>query len=40
METIAISRKVLQWYKKQAAEDFARRLEIFLQSWGLRCRNC
>jgi len=25
----AVSRKVLQWYKKQALADFARRLEIF-----------
>jgi len=25
----AVSRKVLQWYKKQALTDFARRLEIF-----------
>ncbi len=35
LETAAISRKVLQWYKKQAAEDFARRLEIFSAKLGV-----
>jgi len=35
LETTAISRKVLQWYKKQAAEDFARRLEIFSAKLGV-----
>lgn len=31
----AISRRVLQWYKKQAAADFARRLEIFAAKLGV-----
>lgn len=34
-ETSAISRKVLQWYKKQAVIDFARRLEIFSAKLGV-----
>ena len=31
----AVSRKVLQWYKKQALTDFARRLEIFSARLGV-----
>jgi len=31
----AVSRKVLQWYKKQALADFARRLEIFSARLGV-----
>lgn len=31
----AISRKVLQWYKKQALTDFSRRLEIFAAKLGV-----
>jgi len=31
----AVSRKVLQWYKKQALIDFARRLEIFSARLGV-----
>jgi predicted metal-dependent hydrolase len=31
----AVSRKVLQWYKKQAVTDFTRRLEIFSAKLGL-----
>ncbi|OZA08218.1 MAG: hypothetical protein B7X97_07060 [Methylotenera sp. 17-45-7] len=34
-EAGAISRKVLQWYKKQAVVDFARRLEIFSAKLGV-----
>lgn len=34
-EATAISRKVLQWYKKQAITDFARRLEIFSAKLGV-----
>lgn len=34
-EASAISRKVLQWYKKQAVVDFARRLEIFSAKLGV-----
>lgn len=34
-EATAISRKVLQWYKKQAVTDFARRLEIFSAKLGV-----
>lgn len=30
-----IARKVLQWYKKQALQDFARRLEIFSAKLGV-----
>ena len=32
---ISISRKVIQWYKKQALVDFARRLEIFSTKLGV-----
>lgn len=35
LETAAISRKVLQWYKQQAVSDFARRLEIFSAKLGV-----
>lgn len=31
----AIARKVLQWYKKQALQDFARRLELFSAKLGV-----
>jgi hypothetical protein len=31
----AVSRKVLQWYKKQALTDFARRLELFSAKLGV-----
>jgi predicted metal-dependent hydrolase len=31
----AVSRKVLQWYKKQALTDFARRLELFSARLGV-----
>jgi hypothetical protein len=31
----AVARKVLQWYKKQAITDFARRLEIFSAKLGV-----
>lgn len=31
----AVSRKVIQWYKKQALNDFARRLEIFSTKLGV-----
>ena len=31
----AVSRKVIQWYKKQALPDFARRLEIFAAKLGV-----
>ena len=34
-ETPAVARKVLQWYKKQAMTDFARRLEIFSAKLGV-----
>lgn len=34
-EKAAVSRKVLQWYKKQALVDFARRLEIFSAKLGV-----
>lgn len=34
-EAPAIARKVLQWYKKQALTDFARRLEIFSAKLGV-----
>lgn len=34
-EASAISHKVLQWYKKQAVIDFARRLEIFSAKLGV-----
>lgn len=34
-ETPAVARKVLQWYKKQAVTDFARRLEIFSAKLGV-----
>lgn len=32
---VAISRKVVQWYKKEALTDFARRLEIFAAKLGV-----
>lgn len=35
LDATAISRKVLQWYRKQAVEDFARRLEIFSTKLGV-----
>ncbi|MEK9940323.1 MAG: SprT family zinc-dependent metalloprotease, partial [Methylotenera sp.] len=35
LDATAISRKVLQWYKKQAVADFARRLEIFSAKLGV-----
>jgi predicted metal-dependent hydrolase len=34
-EPPAVARKVLQWYKKQAIADFARRLEIFSAKLGV-----
>jgi len=34
-EASAVARKVLQWYKKQALTDFARRLEIFSTKLGV-----
>lgn len=34
-EAPAVARKVLQWYKKQAMTDFARRLEIFSAKLGV-----
>lgn len=34
-EAPAVARKVLQWYKKQALTDFARRLEIFSAKLGV-----
>ena len=34
-DTTAISRKVIQWYKKQALVDFARRLEILSAKLGV-----
>lgn len=34
-DTTTISRKVIQWYKKQALVDFARRLEIFSAKLGV-----
>lgn len=34
-ESAAVARKVLQWYKKQALADFARRLEIFSARLGV-----
>lgn len=34
-EAPAVARKVLQWYKKQAFADFARRLEIFSAKLGV-----
>jgi len=34
-DATAISRKVVQWYKKQAVTDFARRLEIFSAKLGV-----
>ena len=34
-DEIAVSRKVLQWYKKQALVDFARRLEILSAKLGV-----
>lgn len=34
-EKTAVSRKVLQWYKKQALDDFGRRLEIFSAKLGV-----
>ena len=34
-EPPAVARKVLQWYKKQAVTDFARRLEIFSAKLGV-----
>lgn len=34
-ESTAVARKVLQWYKKQALTDFARRLEIFSAKLGV-----
>lgn len=34
-EPAAVARKVLQWYKKQALTDFARRLEIFSAKLGV-----
>ena len=34
-ESTAVARKVLQWYKKQALADFARRLEIFSAKLGV-----
>lgn len=34
-EPPAVARKVLQWYKKQAMTDFARRLEIFSAKLGV-----
>lgn len=34
-EPSAVARKVLQWYKKQAITDFARRLEIFSAKLGV-----
>lgn len=34
-EKAAVSRKVLQWYKKQAMDDFGRRLEIFSAKLGV-----
>lgn len=34
-ESAAVARKVLQWYKKQALADFARRLEIFSAKLGV-----
>jgi predicted metal-dependent hydrolase len=34
-DATAISRKVVQWYKKQAVSDFARRLEIFSAKLGV-----
>ena len=34
-DAAAVSRKVLQWYKKQAVADFARRLEIFSAKLGV-----
>lgn len=35
LDIAAISRKILLWYKKQAIEDFARRLEIFSAKLGV-----
>ncbi len=34
-DPIAVERKVVQWYKKQAITDFARRLEIFSTKLGV-----
>jgi len=34
-EAPAVARKVMQWYKKQALADFARRLEIFSAKLGV-----
>lgn len=34
-DTVFVERKVVQWYKKQALEDFQRRLEIFAAKLGV-----